>query len=95
MAAIHSTIHRTFAGIQQPFAGMELGVPPAPTSTYKYLQVPTSTYKPKDTIASNDSAASGRRGTPYRPHALLGWLLLLWYCFSSPMENFKSSSFAL
>jgi hypothetical protein len=85
MAAIHSTIHRTFAGIQQPFAGMELGVPPAPTSAYK----------PKDTIASNDSAASGRRGTPYGPHALLGWLLLLWYCFSSPMENFKSSSFAL
>ncbi len=30
MAAIHSTIHRTFAGIQQPFAGM--------ARSYKCLQ---------------------------------------------------------
>jgi hypothetical protein len=61
MAAIHSTIRRTFAGIQQPFAGMDWASPP-------FLQ---------------------------RPHALPEWLLLLWYCFSSPMENFQSSSFAL
>ena len=79
MAAIHSTIHRTFAGIQQPFAGMELGVPPAPTSAYK----------PIDTIASSslrDSAAPGGRGLSYRvigsgrDLGSVGWVSDAEYC---------------
>lgn len=68
--------------------------PPSPKPQYAALPCRPNATRPY-------SAAKARRPhsrawpAPTESAWSSEWLLLLWYCFSSPMENFQSSSFAL